>query len=1130
MKDLMRSVAALPLVVAAMGHASPMAAQLVARATYVAEGSFQLPAAGPTSPKTPVSFAVHSGGDVHIADREGQVFVFSRTGEPVASYGAGQLGRPVAIAFDAAGSAYVLDRDPNRIQVFANNELQYGIASSGNGPSRFRDPIDIAVGPAGFVYVLDKAGPALRIFGRDGAFVREVQILQSLPDPVSIAIDGDGTILIASSSNAGRVYTFPPFHEIPWTGTMSTQGFAVAATGKAGAVASDATGISLILDTEDRRLWGGQRIEPDQASLARPLYGGIGTGRGSFRSPVDITFTPERDVLILDSEIRKVERIVLSELERTVELTSDFPIRVSLLPPDIDGVLVDVAGPARDVARMMMSSNDGRNISLQTGDGSRFTDYFGGSFRVYALSPEREPLFQATLSRAADDVAFNDTLLVIAEGREDRFTVYDLRDGQSLGSYGDNYGDDRRLRRPKGVDLFSDGSIVVADGGNDRVAIFSADLASLLGQFSFPAVSGVAVSPTGGLFAWDETGERVAEITLETGAMQELSGTLAPGSTRDIAFDESGNLFILEDETSRVTVVSAALDEVFVRFGGRDAEFKAEHISVDNAGNVYLASKEMGRTEVYRWGLELPSMTGLRVTLTADGVEAAWNPIDSPFIAGYRLLGASSPNEEFEVIASTEGESVSYAADIESPLRWVFVAPMTIAGTMTDGSDPVPLMHLDVRASDAAEDPGMVIGYRERLDEFIADGSVGIGDDLVQELEWLSVDAEIELGYYEEAVAREAALEGWEGDDRGLSLHLRLTEAYAAIDGKAEVLDHASRAFELLPDKERQGDIGTDLLRLVVDAAAEVGAFEALTEFGEALVPRVGMVEEYELLTRMATAYLEGGRAAEALATVNDLALREERGDVAGTNEYRADLGWTAVRAGIEVGAPEAVDRWALLVMSTASNERLSEFNLVMGDYRLGQGDVESAAVHLRDVMRVADAGTFADSTAIAVSLGVYRGLQQADTSSYRAGLDFLDEYVAAIPVEATGVRTIYRDSMSVFESREATRARLGPGIVAWIDFNTPAAYPFFEGILAGDELYQHEEIFARALLAGLYNEEDRTDEAMEQLVEILSLADDYDPDEASAEAEALYGVVGLFSDSLKVLLSELRNDELSPR
>ena len=91
------------------------AGQIAARATYVEDGSFNLPPAGPTSPSFPVAIAAGPDGALHIVDRFGQVMVFDRAGTPVRAYGQGRLTQPVAVAVDEFGRSYVLDKQLKQV-------------------------------------------------------------------------------------------------------------------------------------------------------------------------------------------------------------------------------------------------------------------------------------------------------------------------------------------------------------------------------------------------------------------------------------------------------------------------------------------------------------------------------------------------------------------------------------------------------------------------------------------------------------------------------------------------------------------------------------------------------------------------------------------------------------------------------------------------------------------------------------------------------------------------------------------------------------------------------------------------------------------------------------------------------
>ena len=172
---------------------------------------------------------------------------------------------------------------------------------------------------------------------------------------------------------------------------------------------------------------------------------------------------------------------------------------------------------------------------------------------------------------------------------------------------------------------------------------------------------------------------------------------------QDVKFDARGNLFVLEQETSRVTVVDSGLERVLVRLGGRDSRFGATHLSVDALGNVYLANLEEGRTLVYRWDARLPELETLRVVLSADGVAFSWEAVASDYLWGYRVSGATSRQGPFTALAATTGGSFDLTFDEDFEYRWLRVDPVSIAGSAGSSDQPIPVAHRVAREAAARE-------------------------------------------------------------------------------------------------------------------------------------------------------------------------------------------------------------------------------------------------------------------------------------------------------------------------------------------------------------------------------------------------------------------------------------------
>jgi tetratricopeptide (TPR) repeat protein len=1125
MRAYTRSLAVLGSCAAVLlGFGLPVSGQLSTRAIYVDQGSFQLPPPGTTSPREPIALAVGAEGSIHVVDEDGGIFAFDASGEPAGSYGSGFLGRPTGIAFDDRGTAYVIDRDPNRIQVFrSDREWWYTIGAARRGPGRLRNPVDLAVGPDGYVYVLDESGPSVRVFGRDGVFVRSIDLPPQIDDPVGVAVDGDGAILITSKRVPGSVFQLAPFAESPWRRLPAPQAVPIGATGEPVGIVADGRGTMVVLDSKDRRLFGGQRVEQDPAVLSRPIYGGQGTGRGSFREPVDVAFAADREVVILDRELRKVERIRLSDDEAVVELASEYPIRVSLLPPDLQGTVFAVEGPRGGSTRVAVVSERSRSVSVRERVEAGYTDFFGHQFRAMSIAEGSEAeAFGSSLQDPPSDVAFNDTLLVIAEPKADRFAVFDIRDGSSLGAYGNGYEDDRRLDEPLGVALFPDASIAVADHRNDRVAVFSPDLASLLGSFRFPKVQGVVVSRSGELYAWDESGLMIAQVPSD-GPPVQLASEFVPGPVADIAFDAAGNMFLLEAETSRVTVVNRSKDRILLRFGGRDPGFEATRISVDDVGNVYLASAERDSTHTYRWDVDLPELTGLQVMLTEEGATLDWSPIESQFLDGYSVLGSGAPDAPFETLELTSEVSMDVVAGPTDPVRWLRVAPVTIAGSLASGPEAVPLYHLEIFSASEAGDYDRVVRSIDRLEELRSEGTVGVVPRLWQELQWQAIEAEAALGRFEEAAEREPELDGWIGPDGGFTVHRRLAEIHHQIGNSASVLDHATAALDLMPEEDRNSEVAADLLRLAVPAAFATNAHERVLGMGEELRPQAAAEEEYQLIMWLATSRLELDQPAMALRMAEEVAEREGLGDIISYGTDRDDLGWAAFRSAVRLDDVEAVGRWRAQVEPTVTGDRRREFQILMGVFQLQQGDTEAARERLNSLTMDGDLDVVANPEVVSLSFGVYRALQEADSEAHQAGLTFLEAYAEQLPVELVELQDSYGDSLAAFSVRESTKVRLGGAFQAWMDGEVYGVIQFLEGTVGAGNLTVDQEVLARALLAGAYLDAGRSEEAESELVRILGFDPAYDAEVANARATELYGVTP-FNEALLALFEQMRN------
>lgn len=95
-RSLARSSFSLRSCFLASGSPSAGVGQLVARASYVDDGSFALSSSTSEAPREPVALATDSQRRIHIADRQGSVYVFARDGSFEGSYATAALERPLS--------------------------------------------------------------------------------------------------------------------------------------------------------------------------------------------------------------------------------------------------------------------------------------------------------------------------------------------------------------------------------------------------------------------------------------------------------------------------------------------------------------------------------------------------------------------------------------------------------------------------------------------------------------------------------------------------------------------------------------------------------------------------------------------------------------------------------------------------------------------------------------------------------------------------------------------------------------------------------------------------------------------------------------------------------------------------
>lgn len=788
-----RQTFALSLAVAALLlPAIPATGQVVPRAEYMVEGSFQLPPEGQAGGiDRPVALAMAPDRSVHVADGRGMVLVYDSSGVFQKSYGSSQLDEPRSIVVGSEGVAYVLDSDRKQILVYGpGGEPIRAISERGSRGGQLSDPVDLALGPNGHLFVLDRGRGAIQIFSLDGTYARDIPLGDALRDPAALTVAKDGSILVTDGRTRHQIYAFPPFDEIPWLapaprGIAGRVQFRGADFEDPLAVAVNDVGTVIVLDNAAGRLFRRNLSTPDeQLGTDDLLYGGTGTGRGSFREPVDIVFADRDELLILDRELRKIERIRLTTEASLSSLPEHrYPIRVTRVGTGLPTPLLDIGYGPDGSPRFLLQVGD-RSATILGTRADIVETVYGDRVRIFQPDPEQMRVgIAGDIGKIAEGV-LTDSLVVIADPDRDRFSVYAIADGRLLGRFGDNYRDNRRLKDPLGVGVLSDGRIVIGDTGNDRLKIFSADLASLVAAYHVPKPGGVAVSPTGGIFVWSEDGARVGRLNVEEGGIELLDPELLPRSVVDLTFDQAGNLFALDGETHRVTILDSTLSRVLAQLGAEDGLDRPERVRVDLDGNIYIADGGLERTVIFRWDVRVPGLTGLDIDYDGQIAELSWDRSNSVFVRAYEIQGSDEMNGPFAPLAVTDSSFYRLdASTLTDPPRYVRVAPVMITGVRGSPTVTQPLSLFTAAAAYERGDYEDAIRYAREGVRAVESGLLERDERLKGKLLRIGFFSAYRRGDFESALnwAREAAAIPMPSDEL-IEFLFTLAQVYLQLD------------------------------------------------------------------------------------------------------------------------------------------------------------------------------------------------------------------------------------------------------------------------------------------------------------------------------------------------------------
>ncbi len=176
-------------------------------------------------PAVPHSVAVDAEGNLFVADRAGEIWVFSPEDKFLRRFGADQLDRPTGIALDRRRQLlYVVDGSQvksqnHRVEVFSlRGEHLRTIGTRGAAPGQFNFPTNVAVAPDGRLFVVDMLNFRVQVFDADGGLVSMFGVPGAgapgtFDKAKAVSFDAFGNVYVVDSAQ-GTVQIFNPRFQV----------------------------------------------------------------------------------------------------------------------------------------------------------------------------------------------------------------------------------------------------------------------------------------------------------------------------------------------------------------------------------------------------------------------------------------------------------------------------------------------------------------------------------------------------------------------------------------------------------------------------------------------------------------------------------------------------------------------------------------------------------------------------------------------------------------------------------------------------------------------------------------------------------------------------------------------------
>lgn len=156
---------------------------------------------------SPVALALDREQNLYISDSvNSKVYKLSKNGYLLGTIAPAEgFKRPAGIAITASGEKLIVDAVANKLHKFSDNDLHLGEFTKNVMGDELNTPSFVSVDRAGNVYLTDAMNFVVRLYDKDGNFLRRIGEVGDVPGtfarPKGIAVDSDRNIYVVDATH-----------------------------------------------------------------------------------------------------------------------------------------------------------------------------------------------------------------------------------------------------------------------------------------------------------------------------------------------------------------------------------------------------------------------------------------------------------------------------------------------------------------------------------------------------------------------------------------------------------------------------------------------------------------------------------------------------------------------------------------------------------------------------------------------------------------------------------------------------------------------------------------------------------------------------------------------------------------